>query len=280
MNVLIMPNMIKPEAIKATSDVVRELSKNEIESYIDIAYKSYFDFKDVHFADFGTCLNKCDVIAVIGGDGTIIGAAKAAITVDKPIFGINLGTMGYLAQINPNELHKLSQLKSGDYHMEERMLLETRITNAGKKYAVNDIVISKGLISKIVNISVLCDQKPMVKYRADGVILSTPTGSTAYSLSAGGSVVDPIVECILLTPICPHSLASRSLIFSAERELTVVSQNSRNDPDVYVSCDGETPIKLNFGESVMIKKSDKKVKFLRFDQENFYDIVSEKLTHI
>lgn len=280
MKVLIMPNMGKQEAIACTKQVVKVLHKNGMESCLDISNREAFPIEHVSFADLSTCLSMCDVIAVIGGDGTIIGAAKAAITVDKPIFGINLGRMGYLAQINPNELETLVKLKEGKYRLEERMLLETKVTNGGTKYAVNDIVISRGILSKIADISVLCDEKPMINYRSDGIIISTPTGSTAYSLSAGGSVVDPIIECILLTPICPHSLSSRSLILSPERELTVISKTRNQDSDVYVSCDGEFPIKLNYGESVTVKKSDKKVKFLRFDDASFYDIVSEKLMNL
>ncbi|MEF9983792.1 MAG: NAD(+)/NADH kinase [Oscillospiraceae bacterium] len=277
MKILIMPNLSKNNSIECTNEVIDELRFNHIEPCLDIKFKSYFQRSDVIFDTIDENSQNCDLIIAIGGDGTIIEAAKSAIVFDKPVLGVNMGRVGYLAQLNRCDLKMLSRLKTGEYAIEERMILETEIPNCGKKYAVNDIVVSRGILNKVIDMNISCDDKPMINYRADGVIVSTPTGSTAYSLSAGGSIVDPKIECILLTPICPHSLASRSLIFSPQRQLSVTTQKYNNLCDVFVSCDGEEPIILENGKPITIKKSEKKVKFLRFDDKNFYDIVSEKL---
>lgn len=277
MNIFVVPNLSKDNAIECTKEVIAELIENEITPYLDIKHKNLFNNEKIVFDTLTNNIKNSHFIIAIGGDGTIIEAAKYAIDADTPVLGVNMGRVGYLAQLNRADIGMLKKLKAGDFTVEERMLLEAEIPNYGKKYAVNDIVVSRGKLNKVIDLNVSCDSKPMVSYRADGVIVSTPTGSTAYSLSAGGSIVDPKIDCILLTPICPHSLASRSLIFSPNRSLSVVTQKYNNLCDVFVSCDGEEPMILENAMAIDIKKSDKKVKFIRFDDKNFYDIVSEKL---
>ena len=154
----------------------------------------------------------CQVIVTVGGDGTILHSAKHALNYDKPLLGINAGRLGYLAQIERNELDGLSRLISGEFSIGERMLLEARVDDRPPIFALNEIVISREL-TKMVDLYVAEDGVPMGNYRADGLILATPTGSTAYSMSAGGPIVDPGLDGILLTPICPHSLYARSVIF-------------------------------------------------------------------
>jgi len=224
---------------------------------------------------FETLISSCDIVIALGGDGTLIHAAKQAALNNKKVLGINFGRLGYNTGLEINELHLLKALKDDLYNTENRMMIEVLVD--GKIfYCLNDAVISRGTLSRIIDISVKFDGESEVNCHSDGVIISTPTGSTAYSMSAGGPVVDPSIDGILVTPICDHSLFSRPIFLNAKTVLTV-SANSKKNSEVYLTIDGQTGIKLSDDSIVTIKKSEFSAQLIKIKKDSFIHIVNEKL---
>lgn len=218
-----------------------------------------------------------DVIAALGGDGTILHAAKEAAMAGVPVLGINIGRLGFMAGIEVDELDGLKKLTDGDFSIDERMILKIAFKNRPglSYYALNDAVISKGTLSRIIDISISCNERQVGEYRADGVIVSTPTGSTAYSLSAGGPVIDPVIESIAVTPICPHSLFSRTVLF-APKTVIGIEVKKLSDREAYLTIDGQDSLKLAGNEKVIISKARKKAKLIRLKDISFYEVLYNK----
>ncbi len=225
--------------------------------------------------------DEADLVVVLGGDGTILESARRAIPAKKPILGINLGRLGYMAELELNELDKLDNIVRGDYETEERMVLCVEIFNKeGKKrfssFALNDAVISNGSVARIVDIQLSEGGSEVSRYRADGVIVATPTGSTAYSMSAGGAVVDPRLECFCVTPVCPHTLGSRPLIFPSNADIELKNICER-EKALFVTLDGRSNQELLLGETVRITKSDLRAKLVRLSHGGFYNKLRAKM---
>lgn len=221
----------------------------------------------------------CDAVIAVGGDGTIIHTAKHASIANKPILGVNLGRLGFLASIEKDELHLIPRLLTGEYTENRRMMLEIIVhgENGVQRYhALNDAVVS-GALSKLFDFGLAVDGSETYRFRADGLICAAPTGSTAYSLSSGGPVVDPDVECIILTPICPHSLFNRSTVFSADRELTISAVGGAGD--TYLTIDGDEPVRIGPNDTVSIKRSSLFTRLIQLDERGFYDRVNQKIMH-
>jgi NAD+ kinase len=219
-----------------------------------------------------------DVIITIGGDGTIIRYAKRAALDNKPLLGINAGRMGYLANIEQNELYLLSKLKNKEYTVENRMMLSVEIFENGNKVneflALNDAVITSGFISRIVDISVSVG-RDAINYLADGLIVSTPTGSTAYSMSAGGPIIDPLTENICITPICSHSLSAKPILLGANNKITLKSF-SKKRTEIYLTVDGRKVANIKPYTEIKITKSDKMAQLIRLNDRSFYKTLSIK----
>lgn len=278
MRVLIYPNLKKKNALECAESAISILNKNNINVYMDSKYKSEFKDKSIFFGEYLDLVQKCDVIITIGGDGTILRCVKVACQYDKPILGINSGRLGFMASVESDELELLNNLVNKEMRYEERMMLSiTHISNGHKiQYeSLNDVVIARPY-SKIAEYSVFSDNKIVSNIRADGLVISTPTGSTAYSLSAGGPIVEPDMECIELSPICSHSLFSRTILFSPNRQISI-SINNKDLNDIYFSVDGEERIPLNYLDTFIIKKSDLKVKLIDIKGNTFFDSVNNKL---
>ena len=230
--------------------------------------------------DSDSLLNKCDVVIALGGDGTILHAAKKAAMYHKSVLGINSGRLGFMAGLEANELKLLSKLKSGDFTTEKRMILRTDIhTNDGVKtfYCLNDAVISRGSLSKIVDITVSFDDNTSINYRCDGLIAATPTGSTAYSLSAGGPVLDPSIKGIVLTPVCAHSFHSRPIVLSADTKLTVTAK-MRSESECFVTADGEESFRLEKNyKAVIYQTKEHFARLIKIKNDGFLDVVQNKL---
>lgn len=196
-----------------------------------------------------------------------------------PVLGVNIGHLGFMAGLEVDELEELKRLLNDDFITDDRMMLEITFENRPgvKYYALNDVVISKGALSRIIDISISCNGRPVSGYRADGVIVSTPTGSTAYSLSAGGPIIDPVLECIEVTPICPHSLLSRTVLFTPQ---TVIGLQVKKlvDKDAYLTIDGHDSVKLEEYEKVNISKAKQKAKLIRLKDISFYEVLNNKFT--
>lgn len=215
---------------------------------------------------------EAELIVVLGGDGTIMHASHMAVSHGIPIVGVNLGRIGYMAELEPNELRKLSEIIDGQYTTEERMMLT--VEYGGKSYsALNDAVI-RASTTHPAYVTLECDGQRVNTYRGDGLICSTPTGSTAYSVSAGGSVVDPRLNCIGVTPLCPQSLIARPLIFAPESTLTLRAEEGRG---CILTVDGEDGIPLTAGENVTVKMSETPLRMIRITDDGFYTVLNKKL---
>ena len=225
--------------------------------------------------------SSADFVGVLGGDGTIIDSLKRSASSRTPVIGINMGRLGFLAEIEPNEIDLLDKVIDGNYHTEEREMLFVQLfSESGKKrfadFAANEAVISNGSIPKIVDLKIYEKGTHITDVRADGIILSTPTGSTAYSLSAGGPVIDPRVNCICLTPICPHSLTIRPIIFPEKAVIDVLYLPQREN-NLFLTLDGRKNIEMNFGDRVAVSKANKSPLLIRIKEHSFYTKLSTKL---
>lgn len=223
----------------------------------------------------------CDMAVVLGGDGTILESARRVAPIGIPIVGINLGRLGYMAELEVGEIDKLEQIVRGDYETEERSMLSVDIvTGDGRirssSYALNDAVISNGSISRIVDLELSEGGVLISSYRSDGIIISTPTGSTAYSMSAGGAVVDPRLSCICVTPICPHSLSARPIVFPDSATISIKNVCQR-EKMLYLTIDGRANFELFRGESVEITRSPLTTKFIKLNQSGFYIKLRQKM---
>lgn len=221
-------------------------------------------------------LAQSDVAVVLGGDGSIMHIAKSAAAFHVPVLGINGGNVGFMAGLEMHQLDRLQRLLQGRYIIEPRMMLEVVLRRAeGEQHftALNEAVVSHGNLSRLVGLEVFCDDHPVTTYRADGVIVATPTGSTAYSLSAGGPIVDPSMNCMLLTPICPHSMHTRPYIFTDQVSLAIKASS-----EAYLTVDSEQAIPLGAQDRVVIRRHQTDAKLISLKEEDaFYDILTQKL---
>ena len=219
------------------------------------------------------------MVICFGGDGTILHMAKAATRRGIPILGVNIGTMGFMAELESTELDKLALLAEGAFTLDNRMMLDVTIQRDRDiifhDICLNDVVITKGAVARIVHLQVKCDGVCAMETGGDGVIIATPTGSTAYNFSAGGPIVEPDAKNIIITPICAHEVGSRCIVASEKRTVTVeMIQNARRN--AYLSADGGRAVRLNMGDVATIKKSNLETKLVRLKDRSFYDVVSAK----
>lgn len=217
---------------------------------------------------------------MLGGDGSILDAVRKTAKRSLPILGINLGRIGYMAEVEPTETEYLDKLFDGEYAIDERMMLSVTHERDGRtlyeSFALNDAVVSKGTVSKVIELELLCNGKKIVTYRADGIIFATPTGSTAYSMSAGGPIIDPHLACICVTPVCPHSLGQRPLLFSDAASLVVKNVSTR-EKQLFLTLDGNENLPLEYGDTVCVRKSGYKAKLIKIKDTDFYSIVRRKI---
>ena len=225
------------------------------------------------------CLERTDVILTIGGDGTILHEANLSLEYRKPILGINLGRCGFLATCEVDEMEaKLSAVARGEYFLDNRMLLYVRVLgdDSWEGHALNDVVMTKGRLQQAVDFSIYCDDILVEHYRGDGVIVATPTGSTAYSLAAGGPILDSQTKGIVVTPICPHSLASPAMVFAQERKINLcVGQVA--DEEVFISCDGDAGYSVKAGATAEVRLSDQVVQLITFSKADQFQAIAQKL---
>lgn len=222
----------------------------------------------------------CDMLIAVGGDGTIIHKAKLAAALDKPVLGVNAGNLGFTAGLEHDELSMLPGLLTGAYREERRFMLSAKILSGGRTAsyrALNDAVVS-GESTSIIDYEMALGENRGYHCRADGFIVATPTGSTAYSLSAGGPVIQPDMNCLVYTPVCPHSLFNRSVIFGGDTRLSVtIPVNKRR---VFLTVDGETPILLKPGDRLEFYRSEMAARFVKLGKKDFYDVLSQKIAGI
>ncbi len=278
MKVIIIPNQNKDNGLKITAEIERKLKSFNIETYIDTDYS-----ETLSSIPSENCPEDADLIVVVGGDGSVIDASGLATLLDIPLIGVNLGKVGYLSEVEPDELDLLGRLAIADYTVEERMLLSAEkidccgMIEEASRLAVNDVVISHDDYFGISDLKVENGRGDLVRYRADGVIIATPQGSTAYSFSAGGPIISHSLELITVTPVCPHSLFNRSVVYDRDECISV--SNSGEEP-LNISIDGRFFTKLNFGEVCRIKRSCQKLKIITFSQNNMFAALFGKIKNL
>lgn len=280
MRVHIHSNMTRKNAYEVTLNVYNELISLGAEvSMSDELQESFSNLKVIFLCE-DTAVSLCDIIIAIGGDGTIIHASHFAAKYDKPILGINAGRLGFLAGLEKQELHLLKNLFNGNYTVDKRMMLKVSQISAGSPkgewYCLNDCIVARGNSLRLCEIEATYDKGKINTFLGDGLIVATPTGSTAYSLSAGGPVVDTAIESLILTPICTHSLFTRSMIFQSDSVIRLRVTNHDISLPVF-SCDGNTGIDLAENDILEIKKSDRTTKLIKIKSDSFADIFSQKL---
>lgn len=280
--VILTPNPYRDKNFHTVRAAVQVLQKAGIECRICLPFdvdKSFDLPKDLHFYKLDRELQNTELVICFGGDGTILHMAKAATRHGLPILGINIGTMGFMAELESSELDKLALLATDDYEIDRRLMLDVTVCRDRDiifhDICLNDVVITKGAVARIVHLSVRCDGVQAMECGGDGVIVATPTGSTAYNLSAGGPIVEPEAKSILITPICAHDMTSRCLVASDRRVITVgLTRNMRRN--AFLSVDGGKSVRLNMGDVATIRKSEMETKLLRLKERSFYDVVNAK----
>lgn len=221
-----------------------------------------------------------DCAIVIGGDGSLIEAARALHEKEVPILGINMGTLGYLTEVEINHIDEaLSQVMEEDYTLESRMMLEGFFEDGKRDVALNDIVVTRKGVLRVIHFQLYVNGELLNSYEADGIIISTPTGSTAYNLSAGGPIVEPTASMIVITPICSHALNTSSIVLSAEDEIVIEIGKGRNGTieEVFTTFDGADMISLKTGDRVIIRKSEADTKIMKLRKISFLEILRRKM---
>lgn len=222
-----------------------------------------------------------DFVITLGGDGTILGVAREIVEFDVPILGVNLGHLGFITEVEIKEMFfALKEVLCGEYHVENRIMLHSQVITKGNIvksfYALNDICITRGYLSRMVKLNTYINNNFVDVYNADGLLVSTPTGSTAYSLSAGGPIVNPTLNVMLITPICPHSLKSRTIVVSEDDKIDIHVDSNSGDV-IYITADGQEGYKLISGDIVSVKRMEKSLKLIKVLNRSFYDVLRNKL---
>ncbi len=283
--IAVVTNYNIPEKLSAAISVANRIEQYAKEIYLPISYKERIMRSHNHKQIFtyitpDEIYAKADLVIVIGGDGVMLEAARRATPTGTPILGINMGRVGYMTELEMTELDLLDHIFRGEYYLDERAMLKVEIVSASGQnkfsaYALNEAVIAKGATARIIDLE-LSDNSTLVStYRADGLVVATPTGSTAYSLSAGGPIIDPKLSCFCVTPICPHSLVARPLIFPDTAVLQVKNICVR-EKVLHLTVDGKATFDLFFGDTVVITKASVKAKLLRIKNDDFYSKIRMK----
>lgn len=280
MVISVFPNLNNNGVSELAFDVIKILTDGCADVYVQNEYKPIFKSTKAKFENFDKAMSLCDCAIAIGGDGTTLNIAKKAAFLNKSALGINAGRLGFMSGIERDELSLLTKLINKEYIIDERAMLKATIEKDGEvlssHHCLNDLVVSRGNFARLIDVTITCDGRSVSNMRSDGVIISTPTGSTAYSMAAGGPVVSPEADCIIETPICPHSLMDRSIIFSADKELIVTANNDQNNSPI-MTVDGQEAVNLTPGCQIHIKKSDITTKLIKLKPENFYEVLNKKI---
>lgn len=275
----LVANLDKPfcrRAVPVAVDCLRRLGCSVV---VDAATAGLLRDGAPALADAATVARAVDVLLVFGGDGTMLRVGRETSASDTPIFGINTGHLGFLTGANLEQMPRaLEQISAGSFHVVNRAVIEARGQMEDRPFellALNDVVISRGASSRVIELEVLVNGELLTCYRADGLIISTPTGSTAYSLSAGGAIVSPDADVFALTPICPHTLSNRSVIVSLKSRLQVRVLNDK--PATILSADGQVVQELGGGVEVTVRRSRRRVRLIQLEGQSFFGTLRAKL---
>lgn len=280
--VILTPNPYRDKNFNTVRKAAEILKAAGVEPRICLPFeveRNYDLPKDIRFHRLDREMSGAEAVICFGGDGTILHIAKTATRHGLPVLGVNIGTMGFMAELESGELDQLARLAGNDYTIDQRMMLDVTVHRdrdiVFHDICLNDVAITKGAVARIVHLSVQCDGVQAMECGGDGIVFATPTGSTAYSLSAGGPIVEPEAHNILITPICAHDVISRCIVASDKRIITVgLSKSARRN--AFLSVDGGKAYKLNMGDVATIRKSELATQLIRLKERSFYDVVSMK----
>jgi NAD+ kinase len=267
----------KPEAYQAARGLVAWLEERGVSSLLDSGSADFLSMAGVPVEDIP---DRADAVVVFGGDGTLLAVARLLGGRGKPIVGVNLGTLGFITAVPLDHLYPtMEKVLSGQYKAQERMMLHVLVRRKEKlieeHHVLNDMVINKGALARIIYLETYIDDSYLTTFKADGLIIHTPTGSTGYCLSAGGPIVHPILSCLGITPICPHTLTDRPLILPDAAVLEVVLKS--DNEDVYLTLDGQVGFALKHGDIIEAKKSEHSMYFIMSPQYDYYHMLRTKL---
>ena len=287
MKIALITNFNIPEKAHAAMTVAERLLREDCEILIaafnrEKIVRIHKNRPEFRYLPMESVYSEANILIVLGGDGTILEAARRAAQRGTPILGVNMGRLGYMAELEMGELEQLPRLLTGDYQIEKRSMLRVEMLSGNELksfcYALNDAVISNGSVSRIIDLELSEGGVHVANYRADGLIIATPTGSTAYSMSAGGAIVDPRVECFCVTPICPHSFIARPLVF-ADRSTLEIRNVCQREKMLYLTVDGRMNFELYRNQTVRITKSNLETKLIRLKTCGFYDKLRQKMSN-
>lgn len=282
MKIVLTPNPYRDRNFAHVEQAVSILEASGIETKVCLPFdvdKNYELPKNFRLYDLSREIKNADMLICFGGDGTILHSSKIATRHHVPILGVNMGTMGFMAELEAGELSMLSRIASGDYRIEKRMMLRVSVHNDGHELfnetALNDAAITKGAIARVIQMSVECDGVEAINCSGDGVLISTPTGSTAYSMSAGGPIVEPQAQNIIITPICAHTFQAKGIVTAPWRTISVrLGKLGRRN--AFLSVDGGRAFRLNVGDVVTVRKSENETRLVRLKDTSFFEIMNNK----
>ena len=284
MKIVLSPNPYRDRGLRAAQSAERILREAGAQTRIclpfDLDGNSKIELpRRLKFFDLAQEIVNADLLICFGGDGTILHAAKVANAHQVPILGVNMGSVGFMAELEHGELSLLNKVAAGEFSVEERMMLDVTVQRGGRKIyqdiALNDVVITKGSIARIIELTVSADEVLISDFSGDGIIISTPTGSTAYSMSAGGPIVEPTAENLIITPICAHAMDAKAFLLRNDRRVSVcLGRLTRKT--AYLSADGGRAFRLQDGDTVEIQKSEHVTRLVRLTGRTFYEILNKK----
>jgi NAD+ kinase len=280
--VILSPNPYRDKHFQTLREALEVLKNAGVETRVCLPFevdRSCELPRDIRFSRMDRELPNASMVICFGGDGTLLHMAKAATRHNLPVLGVNIGTMGFMAELESSELSLLSKIATDEYSIDNRMMLDVTVHRDRDiifhDLCLNDVAITKGAVARIVHLAVKCDDVQAMECGGDGIIVATPTGSTAYSLSAGGPIVEPDAHSILVTPICAHDVASRCIVASDKRTISVtMTQNARRN--AYLSVDGGKALRMNMGDVATIRKSNLCAQLVRLKERSFFDVVNMK----
>lgn len=280
--VILAPNPYRDKGFRTVLEAQKILNQVGIECCICLPFDvdRYYELpREIRFTRLDRELPRADAVISFGGDGTILHMAKAATRHRIPLLGVNIGTMGFIAELESSELELLRKLADNDFTLDSRLMLDVSIRRDRDlifhDIALNDVTVTKGAVARVVHLNVCCDGVQAMEFGGDGLIVSTPTGSTAYNLSAGGSIVEPDARNILITPICAHDVFSRCIVASDKRTVSV-QLSSKARRNAYLSVDGGKAFRMNANDVAQIRVSNLETRLIRLKERSFYDIINNK----
>ena len=268
----------KPDALRFTREAVEWLQERGLQVNIEPDIARALGMPEYQCDEAALC--ESDLLLAVGGDGTILRASRLAAPREIPILGVHLGRFGFIAQIKPQDLRTaIARVQAGDFTIEKRLMVRAVAYRNGEPIcdalALNDVVVTKGAVARMITLQTFVNDTFLATYSADGLVVATPTGSTAYSLSAGGAIVDPACEVLLLTPICAHTLSARPLILPAEKQVKVVV--TADDGDFHLQADGGETVRLRSGDAVHVFRAQERTHLIVFDPDEFYTKLRDRL---